>query len=64
MKDCPSSRQEREIEHPQHMLNLEEDQTSLLTDAQNGSEKSPRVSPLNLWMVGMVLSHSYTLIPK
>ena len=47
-RDCPTSREEREIEQLQCMLNLEEDQTSPLTNAQNGSEESPRVSPLNL----------------
>ena len=47
-RDCPTSREERETEQLQHMLNLEEDQTSLLTNAQNSSEESPRASPLNL----------------
>ena len=48
IRECPTSREEREIGQLQHMLNLEEDQTSLLTNAQNGSEESPRASPLNL----------------
>ena len=48
MRDCPTSREESEIEQLQCILNLEEDQTSLLTNAQNGSEESPRATPLNL----------------
>ena len=32
-RECPTSREEREIEQPQQMLNLEEDQTSLLTNS-------------------------------
>ena len=48
MGDCPTSREEREIEQLQHMLNLEEDQTSLLTNAQNSSEGSPRAKSFKL----------------
>ena len=33
MRDCPTSREEREIEQLQHMLNLEEDQTCLLRNS-------------------------------
>ena len=44
----PTSREEREIEQLQQMLNLEENQTSLLTNTQNGTAESPRMSPLNL----------------
>ena len=47
-RDCPTSREEREIEQLQQMLNLEENQTSLLTNAQNSTVESPRASPLNL----------------
>ena len=47
MRDCPTSRDEREIEQLQHILNLE-DQISLLTNAQNNSEESPTASTLNL----------------
>ena len=48
MKSCPTLREEREIEQLQQMLNLEENQTSLLTNAQNSPAESPRASPLNL----------------
>ena len=48
MTDYPTSREEREIEQLKQMLNLEENQTSLLTNSQNSTIESPRVSPLNL----------------
>ena len=48
MRDCPTSREEREIEQLQQMLNLEEDQTHLSTNTQNRSSVNPRASPLNL----------------
>ena len=48
MRDCPTSREKREIEQLQEMLNLEESQTSLLTNAQNSPAESPRAHPLNL----------------
>ena len=63
-RDCPASREERENEQLQQMLNLEEDQTTLLTNSQNSSVENLRVSPLNLWMVGMVPLHSYLSILK
>ena len=47
-RDSPTSREEREIEQLQQMLNLQENQTSLLTNVQNSTVESPRVSPLNL----------------
>ena len=47
-RDCPTSREEREIEQLQQMLNLEESQTSLLTNVQNSTIESPRASPLNV----------------
>ena len=47
-EDCCSSREGREIEQLQHMLNLEENQTSLSTNSQNSSVENPMVSPLNL----------------
>ena len=46
-RDCPTTREEREIEQLQQMLNLEENQTSLLTNSQNSTVESSRVSPLN-----------------
>ena len=48
MRDCPNSREERELEQLQQMLNLEENQTHLLMNSQNSRVESPRVSPLNL----------------
>ena len=47
-RDCPTSREEREIEQLQQMLDLEENQTLLLTNSQNSTVENPRVSPLNL----------------
>ena len=46
-RDRSTSRDEREIEL-QQMLNLEENQTSLLTNIQNGAAENPRASPLHL----------------
>ena len=48
MRDCPTSREEREIEQLQQMLNFEENQSPLLSNAQNSPAESPRASPLNL----------------
>ena len=60
MRDCPTSREERELEQLQQMLNLEtEEQTHLLTNRQNSPIENCRTSPLNLWMVGMAPLHSY-----
>ena len=61
VRDCPNSREERDLEQLQHMLNMEEqDSTSL---SVHSSDEDCR-SPLNLSMVGMVLWHSYHWIPK
>ena len=49
MRDCPTSREERELEQLQQMLNLEaEEQTHLLPNRQNSPIKNCRTSPLNL----------------
>ena len=49
MRDCPTSREERELEQLQQMFNLEaEEQTHLLTNRQNGPITNHRTSPLNL----------------
>ena len=49
MRDCPTSREERELEHLQWMLNLEaEQQTHSLTNRQNSHIENSRTSPLNL----------------
>ena len=47
VRDCPTSREEREIEL-QQMLSLEEDQISLLTNTQNNPTESLIASPLNV----------------
>ena len=55
-KDCPTSREKKEIEHLQQMLNLEDVQTSLkslVTNAQDNfsrvnSEENLRPGHLNL----------------
>ena len=47
MRDCPTSSEERDIEL-QQMLNLEEDQTHLLTNTQNSPAENPRAKSLNL----------------
>ena len=46
-RDCPTSREEGDIDWLQQMLNLEE-QTYLLTNTQNSPVENPRASPLNL----------------
>ena len=45
-RDCPTFREEREIEQLQQKLNLEENQTTLLTNVQISTGESPGVSPL------------------
>ena len=48
-RDCPTSREERDLEQLQQMLNLEaEKQTHLLTCRQNNPIENYRTSPLNL----------------
>ena len=48
-RDCPTSREERDLEQLQQMLNLEaEEQTHLLTSRQNSPIENYRTSPLNL----------------
>ena len=53
MSDCPNSREERDLEQLQQMLNMEKQ-----THRQESPEWDYR-SPLNLWMVGMTPPHSY-----
>ena len=46
---CPTSREERDLEQLQQMLNLEaEEQTHLLTNRQDSPIENYRASPLNL----------------
>ena len=40
-RDCPASREERDIDQLQQMLNLEEDQTYLLMNTQNNPVNNP-----------------------
>ena len=48
-RDCPTSREERDLEQLQQMLNLEaEEQTNLLTSRQNSPIENYKTSPLNL----------------
>ena len=47
--DCPTSREERDLEQLQQMLNLEaEEKTHLLAIRQNNPIENYRTSPLNL----------------
>ena len=56
VRDCPNSREERDLEQLWHMLNMEEqDHRSLSTP---NSDEDYR-NPLNLSMVGMMPPHSY-----
>ena len=53
MKDCPTSREEKEIKQLQQMLNLGDEQTSLMTNTQDSfsrasSEENLRPGHLNL----------------
>ena len=43
-KDCPTSREERELEQLQQMLNLDDEQTSLKLLATNTHENLNRIS--------------------
>ena len=47
-RDCPTSREERDIDRLQQMPNLEEEQTHLLRNKQNSPVENPQASPLNL----------------
>ena len=48
-RDCPTSREERDLQQLQQMVNLEaEEQTHLLTNRQDSPLENYRTSPLNL----------------
>ena len=48
-RDCPTSREERDLYQLQQMLNLEEEeQTHLLSSRQSSPVENSRTSPLNL----------------
>ena len=40
-RDCPSSREERDIDRLQEILNLKKEQTHLLTNTQNSPVENP-----------------------
>ena len=71
-KDCPTLREEKEIEQLQQMLNLEDEQTllkSIVTNTQDNfsrvnSEENLRQGHLNLLNVGITPPHFYLLAPK
>ena len=48
VKDCPTSKEERDVDQLQQMLNWEEEQTHPLTHTQNSPVENPKASPLNL----------------
>ena len=54
-RNCPNSREERDLEQLQHMLNMEEQDQSLST---HSSDEDCR-SPIKLMTVGMMPPHSY-----
>ena len=60
VRNCPNSREERDLEQLQQMLNLEaKEQTHLVTNRQDSPIEHCRTSTLNLRMVGMAPLHSY-----
>ena len=44
MKDCPTSKEERELEQLQQMLNLKDEQTSLKSLVMNTQDNLSRVN--------------------
>ena len=49
VRDCPTSREERDVDQLQQMLNLEEEeQTHLLNSTQSNPIENSRTRPLNL----------------
>ena len=48
-RDCPTSREERDLDQLQQMVNLkEEEEIHLLNDRQSSPIENPQTSPLNL----------------
>ena len=72
MRDCPTSRKEKEIEQLQQMLNLGDEQISLtpsISDMQDNfsrtsSVENLRAGYLNLQKGGMAPPHFYLSAPK
>ena len=49
VRDCPTSREERDLEQLQHVLNLEEEEQTYQSSSRHSSPMSElRTSPLNL----------------
>ena len=46
--DCPTSREDGDLDQLQQILNLEEEQTYLLNSRQSSPIENYRTSPLNL----------------
>ena len=70
-RDCPTFREEKEIEQLQQMINLGDEQTITppMSDTQAefsrvSSEESLRANHLNLKKVGMAPPHFYLSAPK
>ena len=71
-KDCPTSREEKEMEQLQQVLNLEHEQTSLKSLVTNTRDNFSRVNSkenlrqghLNFKKVRMTPPHFYLLSPK
>ena len=71
-RDCPTSREEKEIEQLQQMLNSGDEQTSLLPSILNmqdnfgrtSLEENLRTNHLNLQNIGMAPPHFYFSAPK
>ena len=59
-RDCPTSREERDLEQLQHLLNLEEEKQAYLSSSRQSSPiGNPRTIPLNLGKVGRAPPPSY-----
>ena len=52
---CPNSREERDLEQLQQMLNMEAEEQTYRQDNPIENHRGP----LNLWMVGMAPPYSY-----
>ena len=69
-RDCPTFREEKEIEQLQQMLNLGNEQTSVTPSnmqdnfSRTSSEENLRAGHLNLKKVGMTPPHFYLSAPK
>ena len=50
MKDCPTSKEEREIEQIQQMFNLDEEQTSLKAPTTHMYDSLNKINPVeDMW---------------